>query len=67
MTLFSKTDLNTLSSLPKVNSQKNNNLHLNDLKDKYNIKNMNSTQFDSMRLTPKKQKSFQFDENIKKK
>ena len=67
LTLFSKTDLNTLSSLPKVNSQKNNNLHLNDLKDKYNIKNMNSTQFDSMRLTPKKQKSFQFDENITKK
>ena len=67
LTLFSKTDLNTLSSLPKVKSQKNNNLHLNDLKDKYNIKNLNSTQFDSMRLTPKKQKSFQFDENITKK
>ena len=34
-TYFSKTDLNNISTLPKVNSQKNNNIHLNNLKIQY--------------------------------
>ena len=68
LTLFTKTDLKTLSSLPRVNSQKNNShLNLDEQRNKFNVKNINSTQFDSLHLTPKKQKSFQFDENISKK
>ena len=65
--LFSKTDLNTLSSLPKVNSQKNNNAHLNNIKDNYNVKKFNSTQLGKLHLTPRKQKSFLLDENLLKK
>ena len=70
LTLFSKTDLNTLSSLPKVGSQKNNNMQLNDLKEKYSIKNFNSTnstQYEGLHLTPRKQKSFLSDEDNNKK
>ena len=65
-TYFSKTDLNNISTLPKVNSQKNNNIHLNNLKIKYNINNnFNTNKIDDMHLTPRKLNSFLFNENSK--
>ena len=65
-TYFSKTDLNNISTLPKVNSQKNNNIHLNNLKNKYNINNnFNTNKIDDMHLTPRKLNSFLFNENSK--
>jgi len=66
LSLFSKTDLLNFCSLPKVSSQKKNNLYMNDLRKKFSIKNIDLKKLNSLQLTPRKQKSFLFDEYTKK-
>ena len=63
---FSKTDLINFCSLPKVSCQKNNNVYINDLREKFSIRNIDLKKLNSLQLTPRKQKSFLFDEYTKK-